>query len=369
MKRYVYLLAAAVMIAGGCKKKETAAGSETPEVQVATPVVDSVTLHRTYPGFIRALNSADVVGRVDGQLLTQHYNDGDYVTKGQVLFTIESSKYRDAVQQAQASLKTAESQYAYASRQYDAMQKAIQADAVSEMELLESKNSMNSAKASIQNAKAALATAQENLGYCTVRATRSGHCTMATVSTGNYISGEGSPVVLATIYDDSEVKAVFEIEDAQYEMMMNGQPAGENKLLRAIPLKFQQDLPHAYTADLSYISPNVQTNTGTIRLEGKLSNKYKELKDGMYVTVDLPYGTEPKAILIKDASIGTDQLGKYVYVVNDSNKVVYTPIEVGDVYQDSLRIVNKGLTPKDRYITKALLTVRNGEEVKPINEK
>ncbi|MDE7115706.1 MAG: efflux RND transporter periplasmic adaptor subunit [Muribaculaceae bacterium] len=364
--KYVYAIAAAALMLGACHKKEKEQNDTTPEVEVASPAIDSVTLHRSYPGYIRAANSADVVARVSGQLLTQNYKDGDYVTKGQVLFTIEPSKYRDAVEQAQAALQTAESEYAYASRQYDAMKKAIQADAVSEMEVLQSQNSMNSAKAAIRNAKAALATARENLGYCTVRATRSGHCSLATVSTGNYLNGEGSPVVLATIYDDSEVKAVFEIEDAQYEMMMNGNKMTENKLLRAIPLEFQQKLPHSYTADLSYVSPNVGTDTGTIELEGHLANPYQELKDGMYVSVSLPYGTDPKAVVIRDASIGTDQLGKYVYVVNDSDKVVYTPIEVGELYRDSLRIVTKGLTGKELYVTKALLTVRNGEIVKPV---
>ena len=96
-----------------------------------------------------------------------------------------------------------------------------------------------------------------------------------------------------------------------------------------------------------------------------MKNIDNELKDGMYVTVSLPYGVNPKAVLVKDASIGTDQLGKYVYVVNDSNKVVYTPIKVGEVYQDSLRIVNEGLGPKDRYVTKALLKARDGMSVKP----
>lgn len=89
----------------------------------------------------------------------------------------------------------------------------------------------------------------------------------------------------------------------------------------------------------------------------------------MYVSIDLPYGTEPKAILIRDAAIGTDQLGKYVYLVNDSNKIVYTPIEIGQLYQDTLRIVTKGLTPNDRYVTKALLTVRNGQTIKPVLKK
>ena len=89
----------------------------------------------------------------------------------------------------------------------------------------------------------------------------------------------------------------------------------------------------------------------------------------MYATVMLPYAIDPKAIVIKDASIGTDQLGKYVYVVNDSNRVVYTPIKVGELYQDSLRIVNDGLAPTDRYVTKALLKVRDGMEIKPVETK
>ena len=364
--KYIYALAMGALILGGCHKKEKET-AQVPEIEVTTPVVDSVTLHKTYPGYIRALNSADIVARVNGQLLAQYYHEGDYVTKGQLLFTIEPSKYRDAVQQAEAALQTARSQYDYASRQYEAMKKALQADAVSQMDVIQAESSMNTAKASIQNASAALATARENLSYCTIHATRSGRISIATMSTGNYINGEGAPVKLATIYDDSKVKATFEIEASQYESMIGEGNPLENKLLRKIPLSFEQPMPHQYTADLVYTSPNVQTNTGTITLDGHLDNPDGELKDGMYVSVDLPYGTEPKAILINDASIGTDQLGKYVYVVNDSNKGVYTPIQVGEIYQDTLRIVTKGLTPESRYVTKAILTVRNGMEVKPVS--
>ena len=63
----------------------------------------------------------------------------------------------------------------------------------------------------------------------------------------------------------------------------------------------------------------------------------------MYATVNLPVKEVSKAILVKDASIGTDQLGKYLFIVNDSNKVVYTPIKVGELFQDSLRIVISGI--------------------------
>lgn len=349
----------------GCHRREKAPQTEA-RIEVAYPVIDSVTLHNTYPGYIRAVNSADVVARVSGQLLTQNYTDGAYVTKGQPLFTIESTKYRDAVEQASASLATARSQYDYYSRQYEAMKKALEADAVSQMDVIQARNSMNQAQAAIRTATAALETARTNLGYCVVRAPISGHVSSAELSKGNFVNGEMSPVKLCSIYDDSEMKAVFAIEDSQYEKMIGVNGGTSGMLYRKVPLKFAQQLPHAYTADLYYTSPSVEVSTGTLSLEGSVANPDKELKDGMYVTVDLPYGVNPKAILIKDASIGEDQLGKYVYVVNDSDKVVYTPIEVGELYQDTLRLVTKGLKPRDRYVTKALLSVRNGEKVKPV---
>ena len=69
--------------------------------------------------------------------------------------------------------------------------------------------------------------------------------------------------------------------------------------------------------------------------------------------------------MVRDASISTDQKGQYVYVVNDSDKVVYTPIVAGDIVNDSMRVVTQGLRPGDRYVTSALLKVRDDMTVKP----
>jgi multidrug efflux pump subunit AcrA (membrane-fusion protein) len=71
-------------------------------------------------------------------------------------------------------------------------------------------------------------------------------------------------------------------------------------------------------------------------------------------------------VLVRDAAIGTDQLGKYLYVVNDSNRVEYRPIRTGQLVDDSLRLVTDGLSPRERYVTKALLKVRDGMPITPI---
>ncbi len=364
---YLILSAGCLMLsATSCKKstKQTT-DNEVPVISVATPVVDSIVLHKTYPGLLGASDNATVVGRVNGTLISKNYTSGAYVNKGQVLFTIESTKYRDAVQQAQASLTTAKSQYEYASKNYEALSEALKSDAVSQIEVIQAKANMEQAAASVKNAEAALSQANLNLSYCTVKAPISGYITSSIPNVGEYISGEGSPVNLCKIYDNTTMTATFTIEDAQYEEMMGQNGGMTQSLYRNVPLRFTQPLPHSYTADLTYESPSINSTTGTLELKGSVKNIDNELKDGMYVTIELPYGVNPKAILIKDASIATDQLGKYVYVVNDSNKVVYTPIKIGELYQDSLRLVNEGLNPGDRYVTEALLTVRNGMTVKP----
>lgn len=155
---------AVTAVAVSCgRKPDHKTGDEVPSVDVALPVVDSVTLYKTYPGYAIANLTAQVVGRVNGTLLSKNFESGSFVTKGQVLFTIESTKYRDAVAQAQAALTTAKSEYAYASRQYEALKKAFESDAVSQMEVIQGQSNMEQAQAAIKNAQAALGIASTNL--------------------------------------------------------------------------------------------------------------------------------------------------------------------------------------------------------------
>lgn len=367
--KYPALLFSAFLILSiySCKKNASRSDNpQIPDIDVAEAYMDSIVLSNTYPGVLQAATIADVVGRVNGQLLTQCYSSGDYVQTGQVLFTIESTPYRDAVDKARSALTTAESEYQYYSKQYNAMQKALEADAVSKMEVLQAKNNMEQSLAAIQSAKANLNDAQRNLSYCIVRAPISGHITSTKYDPGNYIAGGGAPVVLATIYNNSELLATFSLSDTQYEELI-GQSGGiSDEIYRNVPVRFREPLKRNYFTNLTYESPTVNSKTGTITLRGIIKNPDNELKDGMYVTIDLPYGVAPHAVIVKEAAISSDQLGKYLYTVNDSDKVVYTPVKTGQLYQDSLRVIESGIRPGTRYVTKALLSVKPGERIKPI---
>ncbi len=364
---FIVLAATGLGLLTSCHKKtETDGNVSAMTVDVAVPTVDSVVLHKTYPGYLSASQKVQLVARVDGYLTSHPFQGGDFVKKGKVLFTIEDKNYRDAVAKAEAALADAQSSYSYASSQYQAMEEALRSDAVSQMEVLQAKNSMEEAAAAIKSTEAALRTARTSLGYCTVTAPFDGHISSTNYDNGAFLAGAGSPVVLATIYDDAKMNANFSIEDSRYlELIKNFKDSIDDIDYSKMPVNFSEVLPHSYTGDLSYMAPRIDTSTGTMVLQASIDNPYNELKDGMYATVSLPYAFEPSAILIKDASIGTDQLGKYIYVVNDSNKIVYTPIEVGETVNDTLRIVTRGIKPGEKYVTKALLKVRDGQTVAP----
>lgn len=350
-----------------CGHRSDGDGAEqTPVIDVADVITDSVIVHKTYPGYLTAEDHVDLVARVNGYLRSIPYKEGDFVRAGQVLFTIESTQYADAVNEARSALKNAEASYRYASANYQAMQKALQSDAVSQMEVLQSKSAMEEAQAAIQQARAQLQTAQTQLSYCTVRAPFDGHVSKSLYSVGAFLAGAGAPVTLATIYHDGRLKANFAIDEEELSRLQNpAQSAALDIDMKHIPLVFDQPMKNQYTADLSYMAPAVDTQTGTMQIQAMVDNSQGELRSGMYCKIEMPSQNLDKAMLVRDASIGTDQLGKYVYLVNDSSKVVYTPIKVGQLVNDTLRIVTSGLRPGDRYVTKALLKVRDGMTVKP----
>lgn len=347
------------------KDKDDMAMADMP-IAVAYPIIDSVTLENVYPGNLVADREVGIMARVNGVVIKVHAPSGSKVKKGQLLYSIEDTKYRDAVAQAEASLATAKSDYQYYKSQYEAMEKAFKVNAVSEMELLQAKNNMEQSQAQIENYTASLKTARTMLSYCQIHAPFDGTLSLQSFDQDDYVNGEDNPVKLNTLYNDEIVHAYISIDESQYIQLVNNLEKGTFRL-DSVPVTFTEKLPHNYYAKINYTAPEVNTSTGTVTLRFNLDNKYGELKSGMYMNVHLPYDVVPKAIIVRDASIGTDQLGKYLYLVNDSDRVVYTPIKVGPIYSDTLRIVNSGLEFDSRYVTEALLKVRDGMKVKPVS--
>lgn len=365
MKTHYILIAVLPLLAAAChsKKEQQAA---VPSVDVAYPVVDSVTLTKTYPGYLTANREIAIVGTVNGSIASVDFPVGEHVRQGQVLFTIGDKTYRNNLAQAEASLANAEASQRYAATHYSALKEAFKGDAVSEIDVVQAKSTLDQCNAQVQAARVAVASARTKLGYCVIRAPFDGRISANELAVGAYISGEAAPVTLAYLYDDASMLANFSIDDdSAMEKLVHNIKTG-NVDYEHIPIKFSEPMSHQYTGNLAYLAPKVNKSTGTLLIQAKIQNPERELRSGQFISIDLPIGIDPKAVLVRDASLGSDQLGKYLYVVNDSNRVVYTPVEVGALVNDSMRIVTKGISPKDKYVTRAMLKVRDGMSVNPI---
>ena len=368
MKKLMYIFLV-LSVLTGCKEKKDAGamkGMPTLAISVAKPIVKDITLTKDYPGYLTTEKTVNLVARVNGTLRSVSYVPGGRVKKGQLLFVIEPTLYNDKVAQAEAELKTAQAQLEYARNNYSRMKEAVKSDAVSQIQVLQSESSVTEGVAAVSNAEVALSTARTNLGYCYVRAPFDGTISKSTVDVGSYVGGSLQPVTLATIYKDDQMYAYFNVADNQWlEMSMNNQQPTK-ELPKKIMVQLGKEGTESYPATLDYLSPNVDLNTGTLMVRANFDNPQGVLKSGLYVSITLPYGEADHAILVKEASIGTDQLGKFLYAVNDSDIVHYRHIEIGQLINDTLRQVLGGLSPQERYVTEALMKVRDGMKIKPI---
>ena len=368
MKKLMYIFLVLSVLTGCKEKKDTGAmkGMPTLAISVAKPIVKDITLTKDYPGYLTTEKTVNLVARVNGTLRSVSYVPGGRVKKGQLLFVIEPTLYNDKVAQAEAELKTAQAQLEYARNNYSRMKEAVKSDAVSQIQVLQSESSVTEGVAAVSNAEAALSTARTNLGYCYVRAPFDGTISKSTVDIGSYVGGSLQPVTLATIYKDDQMYAYFNVADNQWlEMSMNNQQPTKD-LPKKIMVQLGKEGTESYPATLDYLSPNVDLNTGTLMVRANFDNPQGVLKSGLYVSITLPYGEADHAILVKEASIGTDQLGKFLYAVNDSDIVHYRHIEIGQLINDTLRQGLGGLSPQERYVTEALMKVRDGMKIKPI---
>ena len=369
MKKIMITFALATCLLTACDKNKTSrTGMEPLPIEVAKPLVENVTLTKDYPGYLEAESTVDLVGRVNGTLQTKSFTPGTRVHQGQVLFVIEPTLYENSVKQAEAALKTAKANLEYANSSYTRMKEALKSDAVSRIQYLQAESNVASGEAAVSNAEAALKTARTNLSYCYVKAPCDGVIDVSPYSVGAYIGGALQPVKLATIYKDNRMYSYFNIADNQYLTYELTQET-HSKIpaeTHFVTLRLGTDGSQTWKGKLDYFSPNVPLPTGTPRLRAELDNPDGVLRPGLFVSVTLPYGEAQNALLVHDASIGTDQLGKYLYVVNDSDIVNYRHIETGQLTDHNMRVVKSGLSPSERYVTKALLKVRQGMKITPI---
>jgi RND family efflux transporter MFP subunit len=360
------LLALAALAA--CDEKNAYVPPPPPKVTVAPPVQRTVTHYLEATGNTAAINTADLVARVSGFVESIKYNDGEFVKKGTVLFTIEPETYKLKLDQAKAGEESARATVTQTEADYQRQAVLIKTNAVSQSAVDSAKAARDTARANLTQAQISTQLAEMNYGYSSVTAPFDGIVTARTVSIGAYVGGSATPTVLATIVQTDPIYVNFNISEqdvlrVRAEIRKRGlTPEDLKKVPVEVGLQTENGYPHV--GHLDYASPTVDSTTGTLTARALLDNPNRVMLPGLFVQVRVPTGKEENALLVPDAALGTDQSGRYLLVVGKDNVVEQHNVAIGS-REGTLRVIEKGIKADDRVIVTGLLRAVPGQKVDP----
>jgi RND family efflux transporter MFP subunit len=358
-------LAAAAALAG-CGQGNQYAAPPPPKVTVALPVEQQVTHYYDATGNTSAVNSVQLVARVQGFVQAISYTDGDAVKKDTSLFTIEPEPYKlkvdaakAAVTSAQAALTQAQAEY---QRQADLVSRQVSTQANYDKALAQ----RDSAQADLQSAQANEQQAEINYSYTNVTAPFDGTVSARQVSIGELVGASAVPSVLANIVQLDPIWVYFNVSERDV-LQVRANLASEGRSTAdlighevQVALQTETDYPHI--GKLDYVAPTIDASTGTLQARASLANPDRTLLPGYFVRVRVPWKARNPELLVPDVAIGADQGGRYVLVVNKDNVVEQRKVDVGPVV-GALRVIDAGLSKDDRVVIGGIMRAIPGQKV------
>lgn len=345
-------------LAGGCSKPGPAGGPPgAPPVTVAAAVQRTVTDIEEFTGRLEAPRSVEVRPRIGGTIEKVHFRDGQRVTQGALLFTIDPKPFQAELSRAQSQLTSARSRAALATSDLARAKKLLDSKAVSAQEFDQLTSGAATSGADIAAAEAAVRVAQLNLGYTSVRAPMAGQLSRAIITEGNLVNDQS---VLTTLVATQTVYAYFDGSEQTFLRLRKGDPG---QRLVHMGLADEPGFPHEGKVD--FIDNQLNPQTGSIRMRAVFDNPKGEFTPGLFARVQLTGGAPYPAVLTPERAISTDQSKKLVFVIGEGNVAQPREVQLGTLI-DGMRVVTSGLKAGDLVVVDGLQRVRPGAPVQPI---
>lgn len=361
----------------GCKDQNAYAPPPPATVTVTNPVVKDTTHYLYKTGRFVANQDVSVTARVSGVLEQRLFDEGQVVNEGDVLFIIEQTQYKAALEEAQAALKTAYAQNKEAKALLDRRKAAFQTNAISEIEVIQAQANYDQTLANIQNAKALVTTAELNYSYTEVKAPNSGRISRSMVDLGNLVGPNTSNVLLTTIVDDSELKIYFSVTENELAVYLSDDAPRTDEITEENAHRFEINASigqangaksaFPFTGTIDFVDNAVDPSTGTILLRGKFKNADKKIVAGMFARIRVPLRIVENALTVPEIALGQSQAGYFIYTVDAQNIVHMQNVKVLFI-QEGTAVITDGLKPEDTIIINGMSLVQDGRPANPVKE-
>jgi RND family efflux transporter MFP subunit len=368
------LFAIAALGSAACdhgERKSAQAPPPPPQVTVVNPVAKTVVDRDEYVGRFVAVDFVEIRARVSGTLETVHFTDGQFVKQGDLLFTIDRRPFQVALEEARANLAQAKANLTYAVTDLARGKDLVGRDVISRQTFDQRSQAKAVAEANVAAQEAAVKQAGLNLEYTELRAPVAGRIGDRRVSQGNLVMGgiTGTTTLLATIQSTDPIRFEFTMDEGSYLRYLRGDAKNGNDSANdggkvPVRLKLLDEQIFTHEGRMDFVDNAIDASSGTIRGRAVFANPRGTFTPGMFGRIQVAAGPPAEALLVPDVAIGTEQVRKYVLVVDDKDIAQARHVTLGPLI-DGLRVVSSGLRADDRVVVSGLMRVRPGIKVNP----
>ena len=364
--------AAAILVAAALA---SCSGNQGQQMQMPAPAIATVTLapqsadlQKTFPATIKGKTDIDIRPQVTGFITKVHVDEGQHVKKGQVLFTLDQVQFQAAVDQARANLNSAQTAVNTAKMTADSKKALLDKNIISQYEYQLAENALQQANAQLATAQAALVNAQKNLAYTVVTAPSDGVVGQIPNREGS-LASPSSAQPLTTVSDNSQVYAYFSLTEKDLLNMAGASKSVEAaiKEMPAVNLRLSDGTIYPIEGKVATVSGVIDNKTGASSVRALFNNPDGVLRSGSTGQIVLPDNKDSVIIIPQKATFEL-QDRRFVYIVNDSNKVVSTPVIVDANNDGKNFVVTSGLQAGQRIAVEGVGTkLQDGMTINPVD--
>ncbi|WP_440873285.1 multidrug efflux RND transporter periplasmic adaptor subunit VmeY [Vibrio diabolicus] len=363
-KPLVALMAATAILAGCGEANNAQREGQAPLVVTQDVTVIDYQPSKSYIGRIEAVEDTNITAQISGYLKARHFEEGQMVEKGQLLYSIEPSSFEAQVASAKAALAQAKAALKKAELDHTRGKNLLPRGSISQSEFDALTAALLGAKAELEAANAQLKLAEVNLSYTQIRAPFSGRISDTKVSTGDLVSPSSG--VLTTLVSLDPVHTSFSVSERERLAMGMDQVKGDgsaesNRVEVQLELENGQFFEHL--GKLDFLGNRIDTKTGTIAMRALVPNPDQKLLPGQHIKVNLRDKNTKDVIVIPRRAVQTDLEGDFVMVMAEGSVAERRNVELGPQVEQGI-IIREGLDLEDTVITQGLQRVRNGVEVR-----
>jgi len=343
-------------------------GPPPAEVGVVTVAPRAVGLATELPGRLEASRVAQVRARAAGILQKRLFKEGSDVKAGQALFLIDPAPYQASAASAQATLARAQANATQASAQAERYKPLIEANAISKQDYINAVALQKSAEADVAAAKAALQTAQINLGYASVTAPIAGRIGRALVTEGALV-GQGEATQLAVVQQINPMYVNFTQSTTDVLRLRKAVESGQFKRAGAdgasVRVVLEDGSDYGQPGKLLFSDLTVDPTSGQITLRAEVPNPAGLLLPGMYVRVRLEQAQAEAGIVVPQQAVTRGSTGDSVMVVGADGKVAPRPVKIGSSIEGQW-VVLDGLKAGEQVMVDGFQKLRGNASVKAV---